>query len=193
MPFLTEELWQRLAKGNPKRPQSIALAQYPPYDPNKTDSAAEREIQILQDIITLARTLRTEMKLDPKLQLEGQLYAKGEALKVGRAHAEAIRKLANVNLACREEAAPTASAAMRSTPLFDLVLDVPKVQLDAVRKRLEKEKEQLEKNIGNSERQLRDEKFLGGAPPAVVDSLRRKLAEYQAQLDKVKAALDGLA
>jgi valyl-tRNA synthetase len=82
---------------------------------------------------------------------------------------------------------------MRSTPEFDLVLDVPKTQVEAQRKRLIKEREQLEKNIANSNRQLGDETFLGRAPAHVVESIRQKLAEYEAQLAKVKAALDGLA
>jgi valyl-tRNA synthetase len=193
MPFLTEELWQRLAKGNPNRPASIALAAYPQYQQAKADLAAEREIQVLQDIITQARTLRTEMKLDPKLQIEGTLYSRNEALKVGRAHAEAIQKLANVNLRFSDKAPPKAGAGMRSTQLFDLVLDVPKVQLEAQRKRLEKEKDQLEKNIANSERQLGDDAFLNRAPAPVVASIRQKLSEYKAQLERVKASLDGMA
>jgi valyl-tRNA synthetase len=193
MPFLTEELWQRLAKGHPNRPVSIALATYPQYSATNTDFVAEREIEVLQDIVTLARTLRTEMQLDPKLALEGTLYSRGDALKVGRAHTEAIQKLANVKLEFHEDGAPASGLAMRSTPLFDLVLHVPKVQVEALRKRLQKEKEQLEKNIANSERQLGDETFLSRAPAHVVDSIRAKLAEYKAQLEKVNKALDGLA
>ena len=93
----------------------------------------------------------------------------------------------------RDENAPAVFAAMRSTPEFDLVLHVPKTQEDAQRKRLEKEREQLEKNIANSSRQLGDETFLSRAPAQVVESIRHKLADYQAQLDKVRAALDGLS
>jgi valyl-tRNA synthetase len=192
MPFLTEELWQRLAKGHANRPPSIALAPYPQYSRTQTDFAAEREIQVLQDVVTLARTLRTEMKVDPKLQLQGAVYSRNDALKIARAHSEAIQKLANIKLSFRDDSPPSASAAMRSTPLFDLVLDVPAVQLDAQRKRLQKEREQLQKNIANSERQLGDEAFLGRAPAHVVESIRTKLGEYTAQLDKVRAALDGL-
>jgi valyl-tRNA synthetase len=125
--------------------------------------------------------------------LEGTLHSRGEALKIGRAHAEAIQKLANVTLVFSEGPAPAAGAAMRSTPLFDLVLNVPQVQMAAQRKRLEKEREQLEKNIANSERQLGDETFLGKAPPHVVESIRSKMGEYKAQLDKVAAALAGVA
>jgi valyl-tRNA synthetase len=191
MPFLTEELWQRL-KGNARRPISIALTDYPQYRSQATDYEAEREISVLQDIVTAARTLRTEMKLDPKLQLQGTLYARGDLLEIGQRHAEAIRKLAGVSLAFRTDGAP-AGAAVRSTSQFDLALDVPKTQVDAQRRRMEKEKEQLEKNIANSRRQLSDETFLSRAPGPVVASLRAKLAEYEVQLAKTRTALDGLA
>ena len=75
---------------------------------------------------------------------------------------------------------------MRSTSQFDLVLNVPKTQEDAQRRRLDKEKDQLEKNIASLEKQLADETFLSRAPARVVSSMRAKLAEYHTQLAKIK-------
>jgi valyl-tRNA synthetase len=193
MPFLTEELWQRLAKGQPNRPVSLALAAYPQARAEAADEGAEREIGLLQEIITAARTLRVEMKLDPKLDLTGVLYAHGDAGAVARNHAGAIERLANVKLDVQTGAAPKSAAAIRSTPDFDLVLNVPRVQVEAQRKRLEKDREQLEKNIANSRRQLSDDTFLSRAPAHVVESIRAKLGDYEAQLAKVRAALDSLA
>jgi valyl-tRNA synthetase len=192
MPFITEELWQRLAKGAPGRPVAVALAAYPQPRPELADAAAEREVGLLQEIITLARTLRTEMKVDPRLPLGGAIYSQGEALAVAERHAVAIEKLANVKLALRAEVAPKSAPAIRSTPEFDLVLSLPQVQAEAQRKRLLKDKEQLEKNIANSTRQLGDSTFLSRAPGPVVESIRQKLADYETQLAKVRSALDGL-
>jgi valyl-tRNA synthetase len=184
MPFLTEELWQRLATDRATRPQSIALAGYPQFREDAADAEAEREIGILQEIVTVARTLRTEAKLDPKLQVAGVLYSQGAAIAVAQRNAEAIRKLANVNLELKAEAAPKAPG-IHSGPEFDLALRLPKAQEDAQRKRDAKEIEQLDKNIANIERQLQDEKFLGRAPAHVIESLRQKLAEYKAQRRKL--------
>jgi valyl-tRNA synthetase len=192
MPFLTEVLWQRVAEGAANRPKSIALARYPVCNAAWIDNAADLEIRTLQDIITAARTLRAEMKLDPKEQLDGVLYSQHAALDVARANEAAIQKMANVKLELRNEAAPQA-VAIRSTPEFDLVLNVPRAQLAEQRKRLEKEREQFEKNIANNNRQLADEKFLSRAPAHVVEGLRSKLAEYETQLEKVRKALDGLS
>ncbi len=193
MPFLTEELWQRLARGAPDRPASVALAAYPQCRAELADVEAEREIGLLQEIVTLARTLRTEMKIDPKAQLGGTLYARGDVLAAAGAHAVAIERLAGVKLAASEAAPPANAPAIRSTAEFDLVLDLPQVQVAAQRKRLEKEREQLVKNIANSRRQLGDETFLSRAPAHVVETIRQKLADYEAQLGKVQSALDGLA
>jgi len=192
MPFLTEELWQRLAEGAANRPKSIAVARYPACSQARIDAAAELEIRLLQDIVTAARTLRAEMKLDPKEQLDGVLYSQSEARPVARRHAGAIQKLANVKLDLQAGAAPQA-AAVRSTPEFDLVLNVPRSHMAEQRKRLEKEREQLEKNIANSNRQLGDEKFLSRAPAQVVDSLKTKLVDYETQLAKVRKALNGFS
>ncbi len=59
------------------------------------------------------------------------------------------------------------------------------MQIEAQRKRQDKECAQLVKNISNSERQLSDETFLGRAPAHVVDSIRQKLADYKVQLEKL--------
>ena len=93
MPFLTEELWQRLDKPEGS-PVSIALAPYPQFRPEPADPEAEKEIAVIQEIVTLARTLRTEAKLDPKQQLTGALYCRTASLAVARRHAAAIQKIA---------------------------------------------------------------------------------------------------
>jgi valyl-tRNA synthetase len=181
MPFLTEELWQRLGMSEPK---SIALAPFPQANPDLNDAEAEREIEVVQEVVSLARTLRTEAKLDPKLQLEGALYCRTVSLALAQRQGAAIQKLANVKLTYRNEAAPK-SPVMRSTAEFDVVLDVPAGQEEAQKKRMEKERDQLVKNIANSERQLGDDVFLSRAPAHVVDSIRAKLADYKTQLDKL--------
>jgi valyl-tRNA synthetase len=126
--------------------------------------------------------LRTEAKLDPKQQLQGVLYGRTAALAIAQRHADAIQKIARVTLEFKSEEAPKA-AVMRSTVDFDMVLDIPKVAEDPARK--QKEREQIEKNIANSRRQLGDEVFLSKAPAKVVDSIRAKLADYEAQLAKM--------
>jgi valyl-tRNA synthetase len=194
MPFLTEELWQRLVRKTDRRPASIALARFPEYDNSAVDFPAAHEMALLQDIVTAARNLRTDLQItDPKQVLDGVLYSTTAALHVARNERNAIERLANVKLELREEHAPqTEGTAIRSTPEFDLVLRVPVAQADNQRKRLQKDIEQLEKVIANSQRQLNDETFISKAPAKVVDSIRAKLVEYESQLGKNRSALEGL-
>jgi valyl-tRNA synthetase len=183
MPFLTEELWQRLERPG----KSIALAAYPRFDAASVDANAEHDMAILQEIITAARSLRADHKVDRKQSLAAVLYAPGHACSVARSHAQAIEKLANVQLELHHEAAPKLDGAVRSTPEFDLLLKIPAAADQS--ERLEKENEQLAKLIADKDRQLENEAFLQRAPAHVVDEIRKKKAEYEAQLAKNRAAL----
>jgi len=190
MPFITEEIWQRLAAGAAERPLSIALAQYPCYDPAADDPEAEQQMELLQQIVVLARNVRTSLKLEPRQSLEAVLFSTGAAASLAEQQREIIERLANVRLEVRREAAPAAySGLLRSTPDFDLLLRVPAVPSDAQRRRLEKEIQRLEKLVAGSQQQLSNHEFLSRAPAEVVASLREKLADYEAQLAKHREAL----
>jgi valyl-tRNA synthetase len=189
MPFLTEELWQRLGT---HEKASISLAAFPQFDPAAADAEAEREMATLQELITAARTLRAENKLDPKAPFDAVIYADGFVSFLASAQKEAIEKLANLNLTLAPASAERVKGSKRSTPEFDLVLAVSASQLDAQRDRLKKEIEQLSKVITSSEAQLSNESFLAKAPEKVLNTMREKLADYKAQLAKSQEALHEL-
>ncbi len=186
MPFLTEELWQRLCKGREGSPVSIALAKFPLFNEAVNDADAEQQIGLLQEIVTSIRNLRADGKLDPKLELNAVIYTSHPM------QSEMIERLAMVKLEVAPATAERVKGSLRSTPEFDIVLKVPAAQLDAQRTRLVKEIQQLEKVIEGSERQLANEDFLSKAPAKVLDTLKAKLADYQSQLAKSKDTLEGL-
>jgi valyl-tRNA synthetase len=193
MPFLTEELWQRVMEPATERPASIALAKYPEYTAKAVDHGAEREMQILQDIVLAARQLVRDLGLDPKQQHGAVLYSAGDAAGVARSQSAAIQKLAGVKLEIHNSPGPAElKGAKRSTPEFDLVLQVDAAQTEKLCERLEKEIEQLDKVIAGSERQLSSEEFLSRAPEAVVKTIREKLADYQNRREKSRDVLAGL-
>jgi valyl-tRNA synthetase len=141
----------------------------------------------LQEMITSARTLRAEFKLGAK-PLNASVYANGTRID----QIDVIEKLANIKLEVLSQRPAKMEGATRSTPEFDLLIAVPVADVATQRAKLEKENVQLEKLIANIDRQLTNEKFLASAPPNIVESLRAKRSEYQGQLDKNRAALDGL-
>ncbi len=174
MPFLTEELWHRLAEG--REGQSISLQAYPQYDEALDNPAAEAQIGLLQDVVRAGRNLRAELGLDPKAPLDGCISIDIDT--------EVVRRLSGITFTKGD--VPT-SGPIRSTSAFDLSVNVSAEQAEIQKKRLEKECEQLEKNIANAKRQLSDDVFLGKAPAKIIDSIRAKLAEYEAQLTKLNA------
>jgi valyl-tRNA synthetase len=176
MPFITEELWQRLPADLKSTDRSIALAEYPTAATTTADLDAEHGIGVLQAIVTEARTQRADNAVDPKQSVEGVLQARPTVLLLAQANADAIGRLARVNLQLKDEYSGDAPFVL-------------KLELKIDRERLLKENEQLKKVIANSERQLADETFMSKAPEKVIATLRQKLADYQAQLNKNNTAL----
>ena len=170
MPFITEELWHR--RGHET---SIALEAYPQYEPALDDPDAEREMKLLQEIVTAIRESRADHKIDRKVKLSGTLSLGGSV------PMETIERLTNVSLEVRP----------RGGSGFDLKLDLSTAAgpSDEQKDRLKKDNEQLEKVIANSLRQLGNESFVSKAPAHVIDGMRAKLAEYQAQFAKNQAAM----
>jgi valyl-tRNA synthetase len=175
MPFITEELWHRMGG---EEGASISSQAYPQFDALRDDPDAEREIGLLQGVVTAARGIRADLSIDPKLPLEGRISRAVDF--------RAVQRLAGVALVVGDV---PKTGAVRSTPEFDLVIDVPHGQMEAQRKRLEKERDQLIKNIVNSQRQLSSEVFLSKAPAHILETMRTKLAEYEMQLAKIEAQL----
>jgi valyl-tRNA synthetase len=145
-------------------------------------------MSILQEMITAARELRADMKIDPKQVIEGMLIVREPARSVAQTQLPAIEKIGNVKLEVGV-ASNGAQGVKRSSPEFDLILRVSGEQAAAQRARIQKEITQLEKVIANSERQLADEKFVSRAPAHVIDQLRQKLTDYREQLNKHRESL----
>ncbi|MGH9582763.1 MAG: valine--tRNA ligase, partial [Bryobacteraceae bacterium] len=145
----------------------------------------------LQQIVTAARELRADNKLDPKAVFPATLTASnldGDDL-------AAIASLAKLDFKQTPDEA-TSSLLSRSAPGFDLRIYVSGQAKNGsstpeARARIMKEIARLEHVIASSKRQLGDPVFLGRAPENVVSGLRAKLADYEAQRQKNKDLLEG--
>jgi valyl-tRNA synthetase len=182
LPFITEELWHRFGQNT-----SIALARYP--QTGATDEAAEREMSLLQDMVTAARKLKADNGLDDRLELAGVLYCRNGSRNI---EFPVVEFLAKVKLEIRTDAPPALTGAIRSTAQFDLSLQLPEVDNEALRQRLSKEIGVLEKLVVSNDRQLANEEFVNRAPAKIVESMRAKRAEYIAQIKKNRDMLDQL-
>jgi valyl-tRNA synthetase len=193
MPFITEEIWQAIYEGKPPL-KSIALAGYPRPDETQIDLSAETEMAILQDLIVNIRNVRAELKVEPKVKIEVEVFAHEPAIRamIEQNHG-AVERLANVAKLTFVGASLAKQAGARSTARFDLhVIYERKIDVAAERERLNKESDKIEKEFANNQRQLSNQQFLAKAPEKVVEGLRRREQELLALREKIKLQLDGL-
>jgi valyl-tRNA synthetase len=193
MPFITEEIWQAIYEGKPPL-KSIALAGYPRPSETQIDLSAETEMAILQDLIVNIRNVRAELRIEPKMKIEVEVFAHEPAIRAMiEQNRGAVERLANVGKFTFLGASLAKQAGARSTTRFDVhVIYERKIDVAAERERLNKEWDKIEKEFANNQRQLSNEQFLAKAPEKVVEGLRRRETELVALREKLKRQLDGL-
>ncbi len=191
MPFLTEELWHKLPQ--PADARSAALDQFPEPRATWTDAAADDAMATLQEIVTAARNIRAEMKLDPKRKVAAD-FSTGDSgvRKLVEDNLDPLLRLASLSgLQISSGHLDATGAAVRSTALFDLRIAYgDTVDKPAEIARLKKEIDRLAKDIASKQSRLGDETFLSKAPAKIVDDLKATLAgrqlEHAKLLDRLK-------
>ena len=193
MPFITEEIWQAMYEGKPPL-ASIALALYPQADEQHFDLAAETEMAILQDLIVNVRNVRAELKVEPRVKVPIEVFAHEPAIRAMiEQNRGAVERLANVEQLTFMDTSLAKQAGARSTARFDVHLVYErKIDVAAECERLKKEREKLEKEFANNQKQLGNEQFLAKAPANVVEGLRSRAQELVVLIDKTKSKMNEL-
>jgi valyl-tRNA synthetase len=197
MPFLTEELWQRLPGHEAIQPETIAFAPYPRREEGWEDDAVEAGMEALIQVVTRVRALRAEMGLGPKAKLDLHLdlhpadAADAGVSRLLEEQAPLLRFLTRVET--------VAFGSIPEGARRDLVVGVELgIQQAAVeqaemsaeeRGRLAKELEKLEAEISRAEERLSNADFLGKAPAKVVEGGRAKLAEMRERQASLRSSL----
>lgn len=193
IPFITEELWQKVAPVAGKTGESISIAPYPEANPANIDPAAEAWMGRLKALVDASRALRGEMNVSPSTRLPA--YAVGDAafLREAAPVLQALAKLSEVKVfddeaswAAAAQAAPVAVVGESRLCLF-MEIDVA-----AEKARLGKEAARLEGEIGKANGKLSNQAFVAKAPPAVIEQERKRIADFTAALEKIRAQLQRL-
>ncbi|MGB6544776.1 MAG: valine--tRNA ligase [Candidatus Acidiferrales bacterium] len=185
MPFLTEELWQKLPQRVGAR--SIALERFPEAREKWKDDGVESDFALIQEIITAARNLRAEMKVDTKRKVAAEFFSPDAAIRaVAESHRDSIARLATLSdLRIGASKLEAAGGALRSTAQFDLRIAYGEaVDAKAELPRLAKERERLTRDIESKRARLADATFRERAPGKIVADLEQTLAERQVELEK---------
>lgn len=191
MPFITEELWDKLAgEGAPRSEATLIGAAWPALPDSFVDASAEAEIGWLVDLVTEIRQLRAEMNVPPSAKPPLAFVAPDAATadRIAR-HRDLILTLGRVSEVATAEAAPTGAVTFVSGGATAALSLAGIIDLAAERTRLAKEIAVFESDIGHVNKKLGNPNFVSRAAPEVVDEQREKLAEAEAGKAKLEAAL----
>ena len=189
MPFVTEILWKALTGG-----ESIVIAPWPTAaDTNggvATDEDAARRIADADKLITELRRFRSDQGVKPSQKVPGRL----DFASVDLAGQEnLVRNLANTTV---PEEGFTASASIEvrlSQGTVEVALDTSgAVDVEAERKRLEKDLAKANKELDQTGKKLANESFLAKAPDEVVEKIRTRQQIAQEEVDRITARLEAL-
>ncbi|WP_327331201.1 valine--tRNA ligase [Streptomyces anulatus] len=180
VPFVTEALWTALTGR-----ESIVIAEWP-GDSGFRDDAAEKEIELVQQVVTEVRRFRNDQGLQPGQKVPAELTLTGTEL---APHEAAIRQLLRLQPAGDGFQATASLPVAGATVALDLsgTIDVP-----AERKRLTKDLEAAQKEKAQATGKLGNEAFLAKAPDNVVDKIRGRLSKAEADIERIGAQLAAL-
>jgi len=186
IPFITEELWQKVAPLAGRSGDTIMLAPWPQSQPEKIDAIAEGEIELAKQAINAVRNLRSEMKVGPGVKVP--IYVTGNP---GPAMTSGFEALARPKAIHAVERLPDSDAPVAVAGAHQLMLQV-EVDPGEERERLGKEAARLDAEIAKCRAKLGNAAFVERAPAAVVEQEKARLADFGATLAKLRAQLDKL-
>ena len=192
MPFITEELWHLLPFRSAA--DSISLKDFRLVTERVADPISEKQFEKVQELVVTARNAKAEMnlqKVKPSLQVAAEDL---RLLEIFRTHQDTILRLSAMQAMHLTRGRLAADLAdVRSGVTLDLrILHEEKVDPEAERTRLQKDKLKLEQQLAQVKSQLGNEAFLARAPKEIVRGAEHRMKELEEQLRKVTDSLERL-
>lgn len=184
MPFVTEELWNAIGG----RDKHLMVTDWPSFDASLENKDAADELNWAIGLITSVRSVRAEMNVPAGAQIEMLQMGDGAGAHI-ETYGPLIQRLARLSSIGSADAAPKGAVqvihegATFALPLGDVI------DIAAEKARLEKEIAKATKEIAGIDKKLANKNFVDRAPKEVVDEQHRRNADYEAQLEKLNAAM----
>jgi len=184
MPFITEEIWQKLPIF--KQVNSIMIASWPTLNSEQIDLESIKEMELIKEIVTSIRTIRSEMRITPNQKIK-TLIIKSNPFE----NVDYITRLTNISeVAFNPEAIKPKTSAIIIVKGIEMYLPLEGiVDLGKEEKRLSKELSKIEKELNLTYAKLANEDFITKAPDEVVAKERQKLEELASKRDKLHMSL----
>lgn len=184
MPFITEELWQHLAERADG--ESIMYSTMP--QAGAYDAAIIAEMETIKEIVNGVRSVRAAKNIPNKEALKLNIVGEWEAKE-----ADLLAKLCNLSeIANVKEKDASASAFLVGTVEFNVPL-ADSIDKDAELAKLRKDLDYYEGFLRSVQKKLSNERFVNGAPAAVVDAERKKEADALSKIEALKASISALS
>jgi valyl-tRNA synthetase len=189
MPFITEELWAHLVEHGVARRTLLTLSVWPDLK-GLSDARVDEEIGWVIELISAIRSVRTEMNVPAGAKIPLVVTGASDETRARvRTHEDTIMRLARLDDISFAKATPKGAAlivvdeATYALPLEGVI------DMDAERKRLEKEIAKAESDKGKAEAWLANESNVAKSPENVVELNRERVAEGSEKIKRLKAAL----
>jgi valyl-tRNA synthetase len=198
LPFITEEIWQRIAPlagvtaDNRPSIDTIMLQPYPQADDTLIDAIAMDEIDWVKDFILGVRKIRSSMDIKPGKPLPVLLQNGSEGdknrLQDNLHYLKSLGRIESVQWLDDKEEAPESATSL----VGEMKILIPMAGLidkEAERARLNKEISKRNNEIARVESKLSNANFVDKAPPAVVEKERQKLNDLKTSLQQLTEQL----
>lgn len=193
IPFITEELWQKVAPVAGKTGDSISVAPYPQANPDNINPQAEAYVARLKAVVDACRNLRGEMNVSPSTRLPAYVVGDAAFMRQAAPVLQALAKLSEVKVfddeAAWAQAAQAAPVAVVGDARLCLYMEI---DVAAEKARVAKEIARLDGELTKANGKLSNEAFVAKAPPAVIEQERKRIADFTATLGKLREQLQRL-
>lgn len=189
VPFITEELWQRL----PQTPRDSFLAQAAWPSPRKHPVGAGTIFEHLRSVVQAIRQIRADYNVSPAAKVEVVLVAPEDVQEALKPLLATMNQLSRSQISLADLAPPGASA--QALPGAGMEVVVPlagMIDLDKERLKLQTELDQLQKQLNSLEGRLSNAGFLAKAPARVVEAERTKAQEWRSRVSQLREKLADL-
>jgi valyl-tRNA synthetase len=189
MPYITEELWAHAVEHGEKRENLLALSQWPTFS-GLVDAEVDEEMGWVVRLISEIRSVRTEMNVPVAAKLPLALPNASPAVRErARRHEETISRLARLDSITFPKATPKGAAVI---VVGDVTAALPLggvIDAAAEAKRLGREIEKAESDLGKMDAKLSNPQFMAKAKEEAVEEARERKAELEGAIRRLKAAI----
>ncbi|MFA6523629.1 MAG: valine--tRNA ligase [Candidatus Peribacteraceae bacterium] len=190
-PFVTEELWSSV---KPEGAGLLIKEPWPKAQSKFNDADAQTDLQVLIDVITAIRKLRSDQNVEQGKEVKVTIISKKHAKLLSQQEGH-IKRLGRVNeLQIESKTKKMENVASAISHDFEVHLSLEGlIDVEKERAAMAKEQEQLSKFIASAEAKLGNESFTSRAPEAVVQAEKEKLTQLKEKLKKVEERLKNLS